>query len=66
MFRDKFWVSLLLTLPALVWGHMLQGAIGYSAPRFAGSVWVPAVFVYGGTPFLEGAAREIRDRLPGR
>src|SRR6185437_6139693 len=22
MFRDKFWVSLLLTLPALMWGHM--------------------------------------------
>ena len=70
MFRDKFWVSLLLTLPALVWGHMLQGAIGYSAPRFAGSTWIPAVFgtavfVYGGTPFLKGAAREIRDRLPG-
>ena len=70
MFRDKFWVSLLLTLPALVWGHMLQGAIGYSAPRFAGSAWIPAVFgtavfVYGGTPFLKGAAREIRDRLPG-
>ena len=70
MFRDKFWASLLLTLPALVWGHMLQGAIGYSAPRFAGSAWIPAVFgtavfVYGGTPFLKGAAREIRDRLPG-
>ncbi len=70
MFRDKFWVSLLLTLPALVWGHMLQGAIGYSAPRFAGSAWIPAVFgtavfLYGGTPFLKGAAREIRDRLPG-
>jgi Cu2+-exporting ATPase len=70
MFRDKFWVSLLLTLPALVWGHMLQGAIGYSAPRFAGALWFPAVFgtavfVYGGTPFLGGAVREIRDRLPG-
>ena len=70
MFRDKFWVSLLLTLPALVWGHMLQGAIGYSAPRFAGSAWIPAVFgtavfVYGGAPFLKGAVREIRDRLPG-
>src|SRR5688572_10756461 len=27
MFRDKFWVSLLLTLPTLVWGHMLQRAL---------------------------------------
>jgi Cu2+-exporting ATPase len=28
MFRDKFWISLLLTLPTLVWGHMLQRAFG--------------------------------------
>src|SRR2546422_9686766 len=33
MFRDKFWVSLLLTLPSLVWGHMLQRAFRYTAPH---------------------------------
>ncbi|HJU90286.1 MAG TPA: heavy metal translocating P-type ATPase [Gemmatimonadaceae bacterium] len=70
MFRDKFWASLLLTLPTLVWGHMLQRALGYSAPRFAGSHWIPAifgmaVFVYGGWVFLQGAVRELRGRLPG-
>ena len=32
MFRDTFWVSLLLTLPALAWGHMLQRAFSYHAP----------------------------------
>ncbi|MEX2111189.1 MAG: heavy metal translocating P-type ATPase [Gemmatimonadaceae bacterium] len=70
MFRDKFWVSLLLTIPTLIWGHMLQNALGYSPPAFPGSHWIPAafgtaVFFYGGTPFLQGAVREIRDRLPG-
>jgi P-type Cu2+ transporter len=70
MFRDKFWISLLLTAPTLIWGHMLQGALGYSAPAFPGSHWIPAVFgtavfVYGGAPFLQGAIRELRDRLPG-
>jgi Cu2+-exporting ATPase len=70
MFRDKFWISLLLTLPTLVWGHMLQSALGYTAPHFPGSHWIPAVFgtavfVYGGTPFLQGAVRELKDRLPG-
>ena len=70
MFRDKFWLSLLLTLPTLIWGHMLQNALGYTAPSVPGARWIPAVFgtavfVYGGTPFLKGAAREIRDRLPG-
>jgi Cu2+-exporting ATPase len=70
MFRDKFWLSLLLTLPTLVWGHMLQRAFGYHAPMFPGSQWIPAVFgtavfVYGGWPFIQGAARELKDRLPG-
>jgi Cu2+-exporting ATPase len=70
MFRDKFWISLLLTLPTLVWGHMLQRALGYTAPHFPGSQWVPAVFgtavfAYGGMPFIEGAWRELRDRVPG-
>jgi Cu2+-exporting ATPase len=70
MFRDKFWLSLLLTIPTLVWGHMLQRAFGYHPPMFPGSQWIAAafgtaVFVYGGWPFLQGAWREIQDRLPG-
>lgn len=70
MFRNKFWVSLGLTIPSLVWGHMLQRAFGYTAPQFRGSMWIPpifgtAVFVYGGWVFIAGAVRELRDRLPG-
>lgn len=70
MFRDKFWISLALTVPTLVWGHMLQRAFGYTAPQFPGSIWIPpvfgaAVFVYGGLVFIQGAIRELRDRLPG-
>ena len=70
MFRDRFAVSLLLTLPTLVWGHMLQSALGYAAPAFPGSSWIApvfgtAVFIYGGVPFLRGALQEMRDRLPG-
>jgi Cu2+-exporting ATPase len=70
MFRSKFLISLLLTLPTLVWGHMLQQAFGYVAPHFPGSQWIApvfgtAVFVYGGRPFLTGAVSELRARLPG-
>ena len=70
MFRDKFWLSLLLTIPTLIWGHMLQSALRYRAPVFPGSVYLPAlfgvaVFLYGGTPFLRGAVRELRERVPG-
>jgi Cu2+-exporting ATPase len=69
-FRDKFWISLLLTIPTLIWGHMLQDAVGYTAPALAGSHWIPpffgtAVFIYGGWVFVQGAMRELRDRLPG-
>jgi Cu2+-exporting ATPase len=70
MFRDKFWISLLLTIPTLVWGHMLQRAFGYTPPLIPGARWIPAlfgtaVFLYGGLPFIQGALRELRDRLPG-
>ena len=70
MFRDKFWIALALTIPTLVWGHMLQMALGYRAPAFPGAHWIPAafgtaVFLYGGLVFLRGALGEIRARLPG-
>jgi P-type Cu2+ transporter len=70
MFRRKFWVSLVLTVPTLVWGHMLQRALGYTAPHFAGTTWIPAVFgtavfLYGGWVFIKGAIGELRDHLPG-
>lgn len=70
MFRDKFWWSLLFTVPTLIWGELLQQWLGYTAPVFPGSAYVSAVFgtgvfVYGGAVFIRGAFREIRDRLPG-
>jgi Cu2+-exporting ATPase len=70
MFRRKFWISLALTIPILIWGHMLADLIGYSPPALPGAVWIvplfgTAVFAYGGWPFLTGAIGELRDRLPG-
>ncbi|MGH7570558.1 MAG: heavy metal translocating P-type ATPase [Gemmatimonadota bacterium] len=70
MFRDRFWLSLALTIPTLIWGHMLPQLTGWHAPAFPGSEWIApvfgtAVFVYGGRVFLEGAVRELKDRLPG-
>ena len=70
MFRDRFWIAFVLTIPTLVWGHMLQTALDYTAPLFLGAQYIPAlfgtaVFFYGGLPFLRGAIQEVRDRLPG-
>ena len=70
MFRDKFWLSLALTVPTLIWGHMLPRVLGYTPPQFPGAHLIPpvlgtAVFLYGGRPFIDGAWRELRARLPG-
>ncbi|MGQ0560659.1 MAG: heavy metal translocating P-type ATPase [Gemmatimonadota bacterium] len=70
MFKRKFWLSLLLTIPTVAWTDMIQDWLGYSAPEFAGSQYIPAVFgtavfVYGGLVFLQGAWRELKSRLPG-
>ena len=70
MFRRKFWLSLVLTLPTLVFSRGLQDILGLSGPRFPGSQYIPAVFgvvllVYGGWVFLKGGIAELRAKQPG-
>ena len=70
MFRRKFWIALILTIPAAIWGEMFAHVWGVAPPAFPGSRFIPlvfgtAVFVYGGWVFLEGAWRELVDRRPG-
>ena len=70
MFRDRFWLSFLLTLPVLVWSADLQEWLGYTAPTFPGSNLIPPVlgtivFLYGGLVFLRSARGELADRQPG-
>ncbi len=70
MFRDKFWLSFLLTIPVLIWSPDIEAWFGYTAPSFPGSEYLPAilgtiVFLYGGLVFVRGAQRELADRQPG-
>src|SRR6202795_1768055 len=70
MFRDKFWLSFTLTIPVVFWSTDVQHWLGYTAPSFPGSKFIPAilgtiVFVYGGLVFLRGAWGELADRKPG-
>ena len=70
MFRDRFWITLLLSVPTLVWSDMIQMWLGYRAPAFPGAAALPAIFgtavyLYGGWVFIAGGVRELRDRLPG-
>jgi Cu2+-exporting ATPase len=70
MFRRRFWVSLLASIPALVFSATIQDWLGYTIPTFPASRWItPAfsvfVFLYGGLPFLRMAVPELRKRQPG-
>ncbi len=70
MFRDKFWLSFALTIPVVFWSTDVQHWLGYTAPSFPGSKFIPAilgtvVFVYGGLVFIRGAWNELADHKPG-
>jgi len=70
MFRRRFWVSLVLTIPVLLFSPMLQDWFGFSMPEFTGDRWIGpvfaiAIFLYGGMPFLQMAVPELRNRRPG-
>lgn len=70
MFRNRFWVSLILSIPVLVFSPSIQTWLGYSTPDFPGSQWVTPffavlVFFYGGLPFLQMAVPELKNRQPG-
>lgn len=61
---------MLLSVPVVVWSQHIQELLGYSAPALPFDNWIgpalgSAVFLYGGWVFLQGAARELRARLPG-
>jgi P-type Cu2+ transporter len=70
MFRSKFWLSLILTIPVVFWSEHIQMLVGYRAPAFPGSDWIgpvlgTVIFFYGGWVFIQGAWRELRAKLPG-
>ena len=70
MFRDRFWLSLVLTAPILYFSEQLQAWLGYTAIRFPGVEWVNPVlgtilFFYGGLVFLQSARHELATRQPG-
>ncbi len=70
MFLRKFWISLVLTIPVVLYADIIKKIFDWSPPVFPGSDYIPLilgsiVFFYGGWIFLAGARREIQGRLPG-
>jgi len=70
MFRDKFWLSFVFTIPTVVWSPDVQHWFGYRALSFPGSTLIPPIlgtiiFIYSGLVFIRGARSEIANRQPG-
>ncbi len=70
MFRNRFWVSLVLTIPVLLFSPMIQEWFGFTMLEFPGSsligpIFAIAIFAYGGIPFLQMAVPEVQNRKPG-
>ncbi len=69
MFKQKFWMSLLLAIPTLLFSDTVQGWLGFHL-AFSGSRYIPAIlgvsiFFYGGLVFLKSARIELAAKQPG-
>lgn len=70
IYQRRFIISLILSIPVVIYSHMVQEWLGFTPPDFNGSHLVAPVlgtivFLYGGWVFLEGGWSEIRIRQPG-
>ncbi|MEW6473884.1 MAG: copper-translocating P-type ATPase [Actinomycetota bacterium] len=69
MFRRRFWLSLLLTVPIIVTSHMIMDWLGYDLDfpgmELVGPVLGSVLFFWGGWPFLSGGWAEAKERRPG-
>ncbi|MBI4135472.1 cadmium-translocating P-type ATPase [Candidatus Uhrbacteria bacterium] len=70
MFKTRFWVCLILTLPILAYADVVARIFSVQAPKFPGHQYVifalaSIIFFYGGFVFLRGAWTELKHRLPG-
>ena len=70
LFRRRFWVSLALSVPVILFSVTVQQWLGFSTPTFPGSNWIVPIisiiiFGYGGVPFIQMAVPEMKRRSPG-
>ena len=70
MFRRRFWVALILTIPVLIYSHHIQVWFNFMPPHFYGSERIPfilgvVIFFYGGLVFIKGGVDELKAKKPG-
>lgn len=70
LMRDRFWISLVLTIPVLVYSEMIQEWLGFTPPALPFQEAIPAIFstlifIAGGLLFIGMARGELAERQPG-
>ncbi len=70
LFRTRFWICLVLSVPVISYSPAIQNWFGFSPPAFPGSALIVPifsliVFAVGGVPFLRMAVPEVQHRQPG-
>lgn len=70
MFQRRFFISILLSIPILLYSEPLQRWLEFTVLTIPGSEWINlvfavVVFVYGGGTFFQVAVPEIKNRSPG-
>ena len=68
IFKRRFFVCLVLTLPILYFAPIFQTWFNYQAIQFPGAKWVipffaTIIYFYGGWVFLKGAYYELRSKI---
>lgn len=68
-FKRRFWVSLLITLPILIFSPMIQQSLGYKL-ILPGNPYIlfglsSIIYFWGAWPFLKGFYNEIKSKGPG-
>ncbi len=67
IFKRRFFICLILTIPILYFSTQLQSWLGYQAAEFPASNWINPIFgiiiyFYGGWVFLKGAWQELQGK----
>lgn len=68
-FKIRFFVSLILSIPVLLFSPMIQSFFGFEL-AFHGKSYVifglsGIIYFYGGFPFLSGLYKELKEKSPG-
>jgi len=68
-FKKRFWISIIISVPILIFSPMIQSFFGYHW-LLPGNPYIlfglsSIVYFWGGWPFLKGFAAEIKARNPG-